>query len=198
MSEAMSSNFSSITVAYCNKSFVTKEQLALNCEPKLDKDERGFLLVEHLISVVIVGIVSVVLLYLMQIISVYRSDYNILTQHEVNTIGLRLQQEIKFATSLSVRGNQLLVHFAEVGETVSFTARNNRLLRQMNRRGGEIVSYHVSQLEIQLFSDQAARLRLISHQGEVFDIYVSILNLEATVIRVVNGENGEDDGDGAE
>lgn len=158
-------------------------------------DEQGFLLVEHLISVVIVGILSVVLLYLMQIISIYRHDYHVLTQHEVNTIGLRLQQEINFATTLSAGDNQLLVYFEETGDTVSFSARNNRMLRQVNGRGGEIVTYHLLQLEVHLFSDQAARLRLTSREGDVFEIYVSILNLDVSAVRVTDEEDGEDDGD---
>lgn len=167
-------------------------------EPKLDKDERGFLLIEHLISVVIVGILSVVLLYLMQIISVYRRDYNALTQHEVNTIGLRLQNEINFATALSAGDNQLLVYFAETGDTVSFSARNNRMLRQVNGGGGEIVTYNLRSMEVQLFSDQAARLRLMSLEADVFYIYVSILSLDVSIAQVADEENVEDDGDAEE
>ena len=168
----------------------------INVRGRFAYDERGFLLVEHLISMVIVGILSIVLLYLMQIISIYRHDYNALTQHEVNTIALRLRNEINFATTLSVGNNELFVYFAETEETVSFSARNNRMLRQVNGVGGEIVTYNLQRMDVKLLSDQAARLRLVSIEGDVFYIYVSILSLDISSIRVENeadirGSNGD-------
>ena len=166
---------------------VVKEKFVYN--------ERGFLLIEHLISVVIVGMLSIVLLYLMQIISIYRRDYNALTQHEVNTIGLRLQNEINYASYLSAGYNQLLVYFAETGDTVSFSVRNNRMLRQVNGLGGEIVTYHVQSMEVVLLTDYAARLRLISAEAGVFDIYVSALSLDVAIVFTQEQENTEDDVD---
>ena len=157
-------------------------------------DERGFLLVEHLIAVVIVGILSVVLLSLMQVITAYRNDYRALTQHEVNTISLRLQNEINFATTLSADDHQLFVYFAKTGHTVSFSARNNRMLRQVNGVGGEIVTYHLRSLDVSLFSDQAARLRLTSLEGDVFEIDVSILSLDVEIVRMTDEEDGGDEG----
>lgn len=169
---------------------VVKEQFAC--------DERGFLLIEHLISVAIVGILSVTLLSMMQIISVYRQDYNGLTQHEVNTIGLRLQNEIKFATSTSSENNQLLVYFEETGNTVRFWVRNNRMIRQVNGLGGEIVSYNIERMDVQLFSDQSARIRLISLDSAVFEIYVRVLSLDVTNGQVEDEEFVEEDGDAKE
>lgn len=161
-------------------------------------DEQGFLLIEHLLSIVIVGILSVILVSLMQITSIYRRDYNALTQHEVNTMGLILQDEINFATSLSTGNNQLLVYSAETGDTVSFSVRNNRMIRQVNGLGGEIVSYHIQRMEVQLFSDKSARIRLVSLEEDVFYIYVSILSLDVSITQVVKEENVEGDGDAGE
>ncbi|MCL2559195.1 MAG: type II secretion system GspH family protein [Turicibacter sp.] len=157
--------------------------------------EKGFLLVEHLLSLAIVGILSVVALTLMHLIAVYRQDYNALTKHEANTIALRLQNEGRLATSISAGRGGLLLYFSETGDVVSFTATNNRLLRQVNGVGGEIVSYHVSGLDVHVFADQSARIRLMSVEGEVFELYVTVLRLDVDVVRVTE-ENDEDDEDG--
>jgi hypothetical protein len=67
------------------------------------------------------------------------------------------------------------------------------MLRQVNGRGGEIVTYNLRSMEIQLFSDQAARLRLVSLEADVFYIYVSILSLDVSIVRVADEGNIEGD-----
>lgn len=144
-------------------------------------NEKGFLLLEHLLALAIIGILSIVLVYLLQVISVYHIDQNALTHHEINTLGLRLQNEVQFATSVSAAPNQFLIHFDHNDEVVSFSVRNDRLLRQVNGTGGEIATYHIRSLDVTLFGDQAARLQLTSLEGERFNIYVSTLRFYVDV-----------------
>jgi len=143
--------------------------------------EKGFLLLEHILSLVIVGILSLALISLLQVVSAFHVNQSVLTQHEVNTLGIRLQNEAQFATSISVAENQLLLHFDQTGDVVSFVVRNGRLVRQVNGSGGEIASYDVQRLEVMLFGDQSARLSLISVGGEVFNVYVSVLRLDVDI-----------------
>lgn len=144
-------------------------------------NEKGFLLLEHVLSLALVGILSLALISLLQVVSAFHIDQTTLTQHEVNTLGVRLQNEAQFATSLSAAENQLLLHFNQNNDVVSFIVRNGRLVRQVNGSGGEIASYDVQSLDVVLFGDYAARLQLRSAEGERFDIYVSVLRLEVDI-----------------
>lgn len=141
-------------------------------------NERGFLLLEHILSLVIVGILSWAMIALLQVISVYHANQNALTQHEVNTLSVRLQNEVQFATSLSATENHLQVYFSQTGDVVSFVVRNGRLIRQVNGSGGEVLVYHLQGLDVTLFSDQAARLELVSIENQSFNVYVSTLRLD--------------------
>ena len=138
------------------------------------KNERGFLLLEHLISILIVGILSVAFLSLMQVVRVYTVDQTALTMHEVNTLAIRLQNEVRFADSLKAADGQLFVHFNEAGNVVSFSAQNDRLVRQVDGRGGEIMVYNLAKMEVFLFDDQSARISLVSFDGNVFQFYLEI------------------------
>jgi len=151
-------------------------------------NEEGFLLLEHILSLVVVGVLSLALIALLQVVSAYRANQDVLTQHEVNTLGVRLQNEAQFATSISTAENQVLFHFKQSGDVVSFMMRNGRLVRQVNGSGGEIASYDVERLEVTLFGDQSARLQLRSRSGEMFNIYVSILRFDVNVGGVSNEE----------
>ena len=136
---------------------------------------KGFLLLEHLISVVIVGILSIAFLSLMQVVQIYTFDQTSLTMHEVNTLAIRLQNEIRSADLLSALDGQLLVYFTEDEAVVSFTAQNDRLVRQVNGRGGEIMVYNLADMDVILFDDYSARVILRSLDDDVFQFYLEIL-----------------------
>ena len=139
--------------------------------------EKGFLLLEHLISIVIVGILSIAFLSLMQVVRVYTFDQTSLTMHEINTLAVRMQNEIRFADSLSHADGQLLAYFAE--DVVSFTAQNDRLVRQVNGLGGEIMVYNLAGMEVVLFDNYSARVILRSPEDNVFQFYLEILRLKS-------------------
>jgi len=157
-------------------------------------NEKGFLLLEQLISIVIMGVLSITFLSLMQVVSVYTVSQTSLTMHEVNSLAIRLQNEIRFADSLSVADGRLFAHFTGAGNVVSFSAQNNRLVRQVDGRGGEILVYNLSGIDVVLFDNQSARVSLVSFDGDVFQFYLQVLHMEVNRPEISEEEdaNGED------
>ena len=150
----------------------------LRLSPHIFKNEKGFLLLEHLISILIVGILSIAFLSLMQVVQVYTVDQTSLTMHEVNTLAIRMQNEIRNARSLTAADGQLFAHFNGDENVVSFSAQNNRLVRQVDGRGGEIMVYNLADMHVVLFDNQSARVSLISFDGDVFQFYLEVLSIE--------------------
>ena len=155
-------------------------------------NEKGFLLLEHLIAIVIMGVLSIAFFSLMQVVSLYAFDQTSLTMHEVNSLAIRLQNEIRFANSLTAADGQLFAHFTNEGNIVSFSAQNNRLVRQVGGRGGEIMVYNLAGMDIVLFDNQSARVSLRSFNGDVFQFYLHILSME--VDREISEEDINDEG----
>ena len=134
---------------------------------------------EHFLALVAMGILSLAFLSLMQVVSVYTVDQTSLAMHEVNSLAVRLHQEVRFADFLTASDGQLFAHFTRDGEVVSFSAQNERLVRQVNGRGGEILVYHLSGMDVVLFGSQSARISMRSLDGGVFRFYVRIFGIEA-------------------
>jgi len=141
-------------------------------------NEKGFLLLEHLIAIVIMSILSLTFLVLMQVVSSYRPDQTALSMHEVNTLSIRLQNEIRSADFLTVSGGELLAHFENDGNIVSFFVQNNRFMRQVNGRGGEILVYNIAGMNVLLFDENSARITLNSLEGDAFQFYLRVVTIE--------------------
>ena len=139
-------------------------------------NDHGFILIEQLISLIIVGILSIIILVLFQTIVVFYDSDNTLTVQEVNTLTVRLQLESQRAATISVGDGSVHLH-PHVGQNVvSYVVRNNRLIRQVNNAGGEILSYHVSHLSAVGHDLSRATMSITSTSGDVFDIYLFTLN----------------------
>ena len=169
----------------CGGGMVVREPFVCN--------EKGFLLLEHLISMVIMGFLSIAFLSLMQVVSIYSVSQTSLTMHGANSLAIRLQNEIQFADSLKIADGQLLVHFPGERGVVSFFAQNNRLIRQVDGRGGEIMIYNVARMNVILVDNRSARVSLTSTDGDVYQFHLQVLHME--VNRPEIREEGEiDDG----
>lgn len=140
-------------------------------------NEKGYLLLEHLLAMFVVGILVLTFVPLLTVITTYESDVNALTMHEVNTLAIRLQNEVRGGSHLKPRANGISVYFAPEGTTVSFFVQNNRLMRQVDGRGGEILHYHIRHLDASLATDTNATLALTSLTGEVFAFGLHIFDL---------------------
>jgi len=154
-------------------------------------DERGFLLIEHLISLLIVGILSVMIVTLLQVVSSYSVNPNHLTMHEVETLATRIQNEARLASSLSAGDDELFLHFSE-DRVVNFSVRNNnRMVRQVNGVGGEIATYNLRSMDVNLIGEGTARLRLVSIEGEVFYMYITVLVAGLAPIDIGGGDDDD-------
>ena len=140
-------------------------------------NEKGFLLLEHLIAVAILGIISVGILSVMQVVSSYAVDQTALTMHEVNTVAIRIKNEVRFADAFITSDGRLDVHFANSEDVVSFLILNDRLVRRVNDRGGEILVYNVARMEVYEISANTVRVVLTCLMGNEFAFSLSTLQL---------------------
>ena len=140
--------------------------------------EQGFLLLEHLITLAIMGIVSLAVMPLMQVMVGYTSNQNALTMHEANTMGLRIKNEVRLADAVTGSDGVLRAVFADRGEVVTFFIQNENLVRRVNGSGGEILVYNVKQMNVLDFGNDSVRIILISGDGLQFSFYVYRLQLE--------------------
>ena len=141
-------------------------------------NQKGFLLLEHLIAIAITGIISIAFLSVMQVISGYTVDQNALTMHEVNTVAVRIQNEIRFADLLTVSTGRLELHFERSNEIISFFILNDRLVRRVNGRGGEVLIYSIASMDVVSFGAGAVRVELRCLSGDTFSFSVSKLQLD--------------------
>lgn len=139
-------------------------------------NQSGFLLIEHLVAILLTSILATVAVVLLHVIKEYEVNPNQTSQHEIETLASRLQKEAKYADSIDVNQQTLLLRMNN-GQIVSYYVQNNRLTRQVNRAGGEIALYHCQSITIELLNNQSAKIQLISTFGEIFDIYLSTFTL---------------------
>lgn len=144
---------------------------------KFASNQKGFLLLEHLIAIAIMGILGIGFLGIMQVITVYTVDQNVLTMHEVNTIAVRLQNEARFADFLVASSGQLDLHFSDSNEVVNFFVLNDRLVRRVNGLGGEILIYNIASMDVIAFDPYTVRVVLKCLSGESFSFSLTTLQL---------------------
>ena len=133
-------------------------------------NEKGFFLVEHLLAVVITSLLAAASVALIHTVRAYQVNPIHLTQHEVETLATRLQQEAAYATAIQTDPEQL--HLEIDGNLVSYVFQNNRISRQVNGRGGEIALYNVSGLHVAPGPNQSATLTITSMSGHAYEIYL--------------------------
>ena len=155
-------------------------------------NQKGFLLLEHLIAIAIMGIISISFLSVMQVISSYAADQNTLTMHEVNTVAVRLQNEVRFADFFITSPGRLDVHFANSNDVINFFVLNNRLVRRVNGLGGEVVVHNVTSMDVLALADNSVRIVLHCLAGQEFSFSLSILQLN---IYFVAEEKYDEEGD---
>lgn len=134
-------------------------------------NQKGFVLIEHLIALFIAVILTATATHILQVIASYQVETHVLSQHEVQTLATRIQNEARWATSLSAHGQELRLHFDD--STVSFVMRNGRLLRQIDGLGGEVALYLAEDFRVVLLNNYSATLQFASISGEIFSVYIS-------------------------
>ena len=140
-------------------------------------NESGFLLLEHLVAIVILGILSISFLHLIKVVTMYDVDQNALTMHEVNTIAIRMQNEIRSANTLKAGEDYIIAYFGATDQEISFSIRNNNLVRQVDGRGGEVLGYNIRAISAHKVNDNGALVSLICNEMQKFQFYIFTLNL---------------------
>jgi len=148
-------------------------------------NQKGFLLLEHLIAIAIMGIISVAFLSVMQVISGYTVNQNALTMHEVNTIAIRLQNEVRFAESFSANSGRLDVYWHDSDDIVNIFVLNDRLVRRVNGVGGEVLIYNIASMEVVALSSNVVRVVLRCMNGNDFSFILSTLQLKVEFVTEV-------------
>ena len=134
-------------------------------------NEKGFFLMEHLIGVIITGILAVSTTVLLHTLRTYQTQPLHLTQHEVETLATRLQQEAAFATFLPGPRHQFNL---QIGSShISYVFQNNRISRLVNGRGGEIALYNVANFEVFPGNNQSSLLEITSYSGNSYTIFLT-------------------------
>ncbi|MCL1949202.1 MAG: hypothetical protein FWF59_05680 [Turicibacter sp.] len=133
-------------------------------------DQHGFFLVEQLLSLSITSILALAFAALLQMLPHYQVNPNLLSQHEVETLATRLQQEAGLADGLWVENNQL--NLMVDGSVISYALSNGRISRRVNGSGGEIALYGASGFFVAAGSNQSAHLSITGHDGVTHGIYL--------------------------
>jgi len=138
-------------------------------------NQKGYLLIEHLMALFLTSILTAVIIALLQVLKSHHVEATQITQHEIETLTTRLNKEVRRASSISASQNRLILHFSDTTDKVSYHVQNNRLTRQINSLGGEIALYHCKKLTVELLNDHSVKLELISAFDDIFNIYLSTL-----------------------
>jgi len=133
-------------------------------------DERGFLLMEHLLGLIITSMLATTAVLLMQVLRTYQVNPTHLSQHEVETLTTRLQMEAAFADYLTARNNQIILEID--GNQISYLLNNGRISRQVNGRGGEIALYNVANFRVFPRNNRSIHAEITSHTGQTHALYL--------------------------
>ena len=139
-------------------------------------NQHGFLLLEYMITLFLTALLSLIIILLLHVVKSYEISPNRITHQEIESLATRLKKEVRLAESFSISDQRLLIRFNNQ-PVVSYHVQNNRLIRQVNRVGGEIALYHCKRLNIELLNENSVKLEIISTFDETFLIYLSTLKL---------------------
>lgn len=133
-------------------------------------NQKGIFLVEQLLALILTTILSAAATVLISSLAAYQINPNHLSQHEIETLATRMQQESAYAGQLLADGGQL--RMVTDGQTVSYTFQNQRISRLVNGRGGEIALYNVKDFQTYQLPN-AALLKITNHAGQIHEIFLT-------------------------
>lgn len=147
----------------------------------------GFLLVEHLFALIITSILMTVLLTFIHLTKAYVSNYDLISQNQIDALATQLQIEAKIATRFATSNQKELDVYLYDGSLVTYRIQNQRLMRQVQGKGGEVALYHCQGLEVELLSDSSVYLHLQT-PGKKYRLYLTILSLPIPIILDIEEE----------
>lgn len=147
----------------------------------------GFLLVEHLFAIIITSILMTVLLSFIHLMKAYVSNDDLISQNQIDALATQLQIEAKVATRFASSNQKELDIYLYDGSLVTYRIQNQRLMRQVQGKGGEIALYHCQGLEVELLNNSSVYLHLQT-PGKNYRLYLTILSLPIPIILDVEEE----------
>lgn len=147
----------------------------------------GFLLVEHLFALIVTSILMTVLLSFIHLTKAYVSNYDLISQNQIDALATQLQIEAKIATRFASSNQKELDVYLYDGSLVTYRIQNQRLMRQVQGKGGEVALYHCQGLEVELLNDSSVYLHLQT-PGKNYRLYLTILSFPIPIILDVEEE----------
>lgn len=147
----------------------------------------GFLLVEHLFAIIVTSILMIVLLSFIHLMKAYVSNYDLISQNQIDALTTQLQIEAKIATRFATSNQKELDVYLYDGSLVTYRIQNQRLMRQVQGKGGEVALYHCQGLDVELLNDSAVYLNLQT-PGKNYRFYLTIISLPIPIILEVEEE----------
>ena len=147
----------------------------------------GFLLIEHLFAIIITSILMIVLLSFIHLTKTYVSNYDLISQNQIDALATQLQIEAKVATRFATSNQKEFDVYLYDGSLVTYRIQNQRLMRQVQGKGGEVALYHCQGLDVELLNDSSVYLHLRT-PGKNYRLYLTILSLPIPIILEVEEE----------
>lgn len=136
----------------------------------------GFLLVEHLMAIIITGSLVLLILSFIQVTRSYASNVTFVSQNQIDALATQLQIESKTASYFKVSNPNELELILQNGTSVTYRIQNQKLIRQLDGKGGEVALYHCHGLQASLINESSASLQLQT-PNQTFHIYLTTLTL---------------------
>lgn len=150
-------------------------------------NNRGYLLIEHLITLIITSLLITILLSFIQVTKLYLSNTNQVLLNELEALSTQLQLEAKVALSFSSPTSKTFRIHKRNGEIITYFISDERLMRQVDGKGGEVALYHCKGLNINSIEDHYASIELET-SGQGMTLYLHTFNLPLPNTQVVEYE----------
>lgn len=136
----------------------------------------GFLILEHLIAIVISSTLILLILSCIHLIRSYASNVELVSQNQIDALATQLQIESKTASHFKVLTPAELDVYLQNGSLITYRIQNQKLIRQVSGKGGEVALYHCHALNVTLLNDRSVSLTLQT-PNKSFQIYLTTLAL---------------------
>ena len=123
-------------------------------------NEKGFLLLEHLLCLIIVSLISLVLLQLLQTSISLTPSPNTYSQADIEAVASQLQEDANYKVRIYATNDSRLLLDALNQDTISYRVYRNQLIRQRNGVGHEILLYNCQSLDVIETTDYSATIEL--------------------------------------
>lgn len=142
------------------------------------RNEKGFLLVEHLIALMIVGVLMQICFCVVKLNEIYAFNAHEVSVMDVQMAANQLQIDSRDMLKLTSSTDKLHLQM-ESGSMVTYRISDGKLLRQVDGSGGEVLLYHCQNLLVELLDEQSGYLYLTTSSNQTYPIYITTFQNQA-------------------